>query len=350
MFQRMLKCGKIMNNYLTAPFPYFGGKAQVAKRIWMALGQPDHYIEPFAGSLSVLLARPGWSPDMTETANDADGVVTNAWRSIQLQPDETARWCDWPVNHIDLAARKAELIRNEERLVENLVADPQWCDPILGGYWIWAASCWIGSGLCSLMQIPNLSCKGGGVHKVSLGIKIPHLSDKGKGVHKVSAGIQIPNLSHKGMGVHATTKPPIYDWFEVLSYRLRRVRLICGDWTRVCGGDWQDAKWENVGMFFDPPYGVEDRDTCLYGQYDSTEIAREVMAWCKERGKRSNYRIVLAGYEEYEPLLDDGWTFEAWKARGGYANTAPYESRGKKNKHRERLYFSPLCGIQERLL
>jgi len=63
-----------------------------------------------------------------------------------------------------------------------------------------------------------------------------------------------------------------------------------------------------------------------------------------ERGKRKNYRIVLAGYEEYEELLKHGWTKESWKTRGGYGNTARKEStRGKENRKREVLYFSPHC-------
>lgn len=32
---------------LQAPFPYFGGKRRVADKVWAALGDPDHYIEPF---------------------------------------------------------------------------------------------------------------------------------------------------------------------------------------------------------------------------------------------------------------------------------------------------------------
>ena len=60
---------------LKAPFPYFGGKSLVADRIWDLFGDVDHYIEPFFGSGAVLLGRPGWTPDMTETVNDMDGFL-----------------------------------------------------------------------------------------------------------------------------------------------------------------------------------------------------------------------------------------------------------------------------------
>ena len=43
---------------LAAPFPYFGGKRRAAPAIWRALGDPSGYVEPFAGSAAVLLARP----------------------------------------------------------------------------------------------------------------------------------------------------------------------------------------------------------------------------------------------------------------------------------------------------
>ena len=92
----------------------------------------------------------------------------------------------------------------------------------------------------------------------------------------------------------------------------------------------------DVGMFFDPPYGVEDRDTKIY-HHDNTSIAKDVMEWCRERGKLKSYRIVLAGYEEYTPLLSDGWTKTHWKAGLGYAKS------DNQNRKRETLYFSPHC-------
>ena len=56
---------------MKAPFVWFGGKRRVADAVWAALGDVDNYVEPFAGSLAVLLERP--NPPRTETVNDADG-------------------------------------------------------------------------------------------------------------------------------------------------------------------------------------------------------------------------------------------------------------------------------------
>lgn len=310
------------SEFLKFPAAYFGGKTAIADLVWAALGQPGHYIEPFAGSCAVLLARPDNGKANCETINDKDGFVCNVWRALQFAPDETAKWCDWPVNHCDLMARKTALIKNEGRLVENLVADEKWCDPVMAGYWIWAASCWIGSGLTRPTQIP-------------------HISDSGMGVHAIG---QRPNINDGGMGMQEPYNVNIYRWFRTLSERMRYVRVVCGDWTRVCGGDWQ-TKTGICGMFFDPPYGVEDRDTSIY-HHDSIAIAPEVEKWCLQRGKWQDYRIVVAGYEEYPQLVAAGWRVKNWKAQGGYANTVRLDEStaiGKENSKRECLYFSPYC-------
>jgi len=84
---------------MKAPFPYFGGKSKVASFVWAALGDPEHYMEPFFGS-AVLLNRPRWTPDRnySETVCDKDGFLANVWRGIQIHPEEVAKWCDWPIN------------------------------------------------------------------------------------------------------------------------------------------------------------------------------------------------------------------------------------------------------------
>ena len=65
-----------------------------------ALGDVDHYVEPFAlGSLAVLLRRPHEANRTyhSETVNDLDGLLCNAWRSIQWNPEATADAASWPV-------------------------------------------------------------------------------------------------------------------------------------------------------------------------------------------------------------------------------------------------------------
>ena len=44
----------------------------MADIVWQALGDVRQYVEPFAGSLAVLLGRPEWHEGTCETVNDAD--------------------------------------------------------------------------------------------------------------------------------------------------------------------------------------------------------------------------------------------------------------------------------------
>jgi DNA adenine methylase len=342
---------------MKAPFPYFGGKARIAAQVWSALGDCGHYMEPFCGSCAVLLARPHYDPQQhSETVNDADGMIANVWRALQADPDAVAKWCDWPVNHADLIARKKRLNLDYHSLLEKLCADEDYYDTKLAGYYIWAASCWIGHGLVCPGQIPHLADAGTGVHAKG---QIPHLSHAGTGVH---AKGQIPHLSDAGTGVHAKgPRPhlghagrgvrdpyntPIYDWFRQLSERLRNVRVVCGDWSRVCGGNWQDGNWPSVGMFFDPPYSDQaERDPGIYA-VDCQQVAHDVRQWCLKRGDRETYRIVLAGYyAEHAELLDHGWTVHRWSTAGGYGNLARNGTvtQGQQNRHKEALFFSPHC-------
>jgi site-specific DNA-adenine methylase len=387
------------NGSLSAPFPYFGGKSTVAKIVWAALGQPKHYIEPFFGSGAVLLARPDYNPQKhMETICDKDGFVANAWRGMQFAPDEVARYCDWPVNHADLNARR-KYLNNHQDLLTRLSDDPEFFDAKIAGYWIWAMSCWIGSGLVRPKAMPDVT-NAKGVHKIGATGKRPHIGHNGGGVAKdltrnrpqvaLQGGInalgQIPNIrddtgvsnqipllyskngicrkpTYGASGVHGIHKvtlvdetpaplpdvrdpytPSIYGWFRQLSERLRRVRVVCGDWSRVCGGDWQDDRG-TCGMFFDPPYNPEttNRDPKIYTE-ESATVADDVREWCRTRGALKTYRIVLAGYyEEHSCLLDEGWTVHRWSARGGFANRGKGKTRGEENRHKEALFFSPHC-------
>jgi hypothetical protein len=73
-----------LTNLNKAPMPWFGGKAKAAPLVWGLLGDVDHYVEPFAGSLAVLLNRPHPCNRtyFSETVNDADGLLVNAWPAL----------------------------------------------------------------------------------------------------------------------------------------------------------------------------------------------------------------------------------------------------------------------------
>ncbi|MFF7576840.1 DNA adenine methylase [Streptomyces sp. NPDC008061] len=75
---------------MKSPVPYFGGKQRLASWIVSLLPEHDHYVEPFAGSLSVLLAK---QPSRMETVNDLDGELMTFWRVLRDQPEQLIRAC-----------------------------------------------------------------------------------------------------------------------------------------------------------------------------------------------------------------------------------------------------------------
>jgi DNA adenine methylase len=70
------------------PIPYFGGKSMLAPRIVATLPTHGHYVEPFGGSLAVLLAK---APSSMETVNDLDRDLMTFWRVLRDQPEKLTR-------------------------------------------------------------------------------------------------------------------------------------------------------------------------------------------------------------------------------------------------------------------
>jgi DNA adenine methylase len=70
------------------PFAYFGGKITLASAIASLLPEHDHYVEPFAGSLAVLMAK---EPSRQETVNDLDSNIVTFWRVLRDRPEDLER-------------------------------------------------------------------------------------------------------------------------------------------------------------------------------------------------------------------------------------------------------------------
>lgn len=75
---------------MKSPAPYFGGKARIAQQIAALLPDHGHYVEPFCGGLSVLLAK---HPSQMETASDISGELMTFWRVLRDRPTELIRAC-----------------------------------------------------------------------------------------------------------------------------------------------------------------------------------------------------------------------------------------------------------------
>jgi site-specific DNA-adenine methylase len=396
---------------LRAPFPWFGGKSRVAHLVWERFGDVPNYVEPFAGSLAVLLGRP--TEARIETVNDLDCYLANFWRALQADPEELARWADWPVNEADLHARHRWLVGRAE-FRARMREDPSFYDVQIAGWWVWGIAQWIGGGWCTnpewqgraggwsaprgvhrdldeqrpdlgtgngvhkrgswrgradgtpKQSRPELKKGGNGVHRISLTSEVPRqprvtLGKGGHGVHRTTYD-QIPDISGSrgaaGRGVHASAldqKMPKADrgtasrlqiprsgllcWFEDLAARLRRVRVCCGDWHRILGPS-PTFHIGTTGVFLDPPYSAgADRDPAIYGQED-LDVAHQVREWALANGDNPKLRIALCGYEG-EHDMPAAWSKLAWTSQGGYGAQA--RARGRANRDRERIWFSPHC-------
>ena len=350
---RMSACTN--NASIKAPFPFFGGKSRAASLIWERLGKVDNYVEPFAGSLAVLLGAP--QIVNIETVNDIDGFIANFWRAVGAAPDEVAQHADHPVNELDLTARHVWLVNYRAELTAHLESDPDFYDAKVAGWWCWGLCCWIGSGWCSGKgpwgldedgsQLVHLGDAGQGVNR-----QLVHLGSAGRGVnrqlvHLGNAGHgvtrQLVQLGNAGHGVNSGSGcDGIYEWFRVLSERLRRVRVCCGSWERVLGPT-PTTKQGLTGIVLDPPYSDLERDGNIYACEDGS-IAIKVREWAIEHGDDPLMRIVLCGYEGNH-AMPDGWQVVEWKAAGGYGSQG--HARGRENSSRERLWFSPRCEGQK---
>ena len=323
---------------MKAPFVWFGGKRRIAHEVWAALGDPDNYVEPFAGSLACLLERPHDMSDChrrAETVNDADGFIANFWRALAHDPEAVAFHCDWPVNEVDLFARHLWLVNTGRSvLLNNMEADPDFYDAKIAGWWVWGINAWIGSGWCS-GDGPWLVADDGTVSKR------PHLGNAGRGVNR-----NRPHLGNRGSdkpsGRTASDATALGHYFEALATRLRDVRVCCGDWSRVVTRG-ALSYGSTVGVFLDPPYLGDVRTADLYAVDDHT-IAHEVRQWCLDNGDDPRYRIVLAGYaDEHDHLMPDTWRRVRWSSTAAYQTTANKGGQNADNRHKEVLWCSPHC-------
>lgn len=304
---------------LRAPFIWFGGKRKVAEVAWRAFGDAPNYVEPFAATCAVLLARPGGAGKI-ETVNDLDCDIANFWRSIAADPAAVAAAADWPVNEADLHARSETMRESLPDHRERMHRDPKYFDAERAGIWVW--------GVCTAIGGNWMELKGRNAS--------PRLCGwvRGNGMHA------LPALGHSGHGIHRPERAELVDWFGELQARLRRVRVASGDFERVLTGavTGESNSLKNMGMspcavFLDPPYDKHDHYVV-----DGRGASARARAWALANGDNAHFRIALCGYAG-EHDMPGTWTEHAWKAQGGHGN----RNAANKNRHRERVWFSPHC-------
>jgi len=289
---------------IRTPFPYFGNKRAVADTIWARLGDVRTFVDPFAGSGAVLLARPDDHKGGREVINDADGLLVNFWRAAKADADAVIEHASGPVAEVDNFARHGALVDVRPQLAEQLRDDPEFFDAKLAGWWLKGQSSTIGSGWCqgrALRQMPAVGTKS---------------------------------------GIHAACGPDRLRW---VADRIQHSYITCGDWKRLRGrttlGLTSGSK-SITGVVLDPPYG----EGVTYA-LEQKGVAAEVWDWACEVGGNPQLRIVVCGYED-ERVVPTGWTVQRSDANqrqggSGYENHA--DAAGRARAKRETMRFSPHC-------
>lgn len=305
--------------------PWFGGKRRVANVLWSRFDPTvTNYVEPFAGSLAVLLARPGGA-GRWETVNDLDDMLVNLWRSIKRDPDAVARHADFPIVEAEYQARRYWIVTEGAARVAALVADPDAYDPRVAGYYLHGLACHIGRNYADDAG-PWQEHEGRWVQRGD-----PDHVDDAPGIIRA-----LPRISWSaGTGVRDLD---IRATMKALADRLRYVRVTSGDFERVLG----PAATTEHGMtavLLDPPYATQGRQAGLYRHDDGDDVAARARQWAVDHGDDPRLRIALCGYDDVD--MPPGWSCHRWTATGGFGNQS--KGRGRANRSREVLWFSPAC-------
>ena len=201
---------------LRAPFPWFGGKSAVASIVWQRFGDVRNYVEPFAGSLAVLLGRPHWpwEGNRIETVNDADCFLANFWRALQADPEGVAA--------LRLAGKRGGLARaapvrvNVAREhVERCRTEPEYFDSKIAGWWVWG--CCHGSAPAGVTPSSSRSFPTSAVRGwvfTSEPRSFPHLGTVGWGVPVRARSFPLGNAGRVNSMTTSPCSPPDSVAFE----------------------------------------------------------------------------------------------------------------------------------------
>lgn len=365
------------------PFPYFGGKRNVAGVVWERLGlDADVYTEPFAGSLAVLLARPGGAA-IWETVNDIDGCLTNFWRAVRADPEQVAKIADYPVSEIDLHARHAYLIRGRADLTEKLIADPHYYDVERAAWWVWGA--------CLLSTIGRVF-NPHRTHKLPVTVAPLVWVARVHGHHYMapfalrfkSTRVTPISVKIREFFLDTTRRTRLTRDGDAISRLVSRIfrrsipsqvvqAIVCLIWVGVMASviprrAFADERFEHksvnharavlaihVKVHAEVPRADIVRGQlsrfvhnparpavvsafslqCPYG----TVIAGQVVVVSRYGFQCSFHVLIIPKHTE----ISSGWDCYEWTARGGYSSLGKSATIAKANRKRERIWFSPHC-------
>lgn len=233
---------------LVPPFPYFGGKMKIAEEIVSHFPEHDRYVEPFAGSLAVLLAKP---PAAYEVANDLDHRLIRFWRTLRERGDELERYCALTPH-----SREEYIIAKSEGEVDDDLED--------------ARRLWV-------LYAQSISGAYDG------------------------AGWRAPGPTRKSPGQHFSR---FHERFHGLADRLRHVSLENSHYTSILSRYQND---ERALLYVDPPYLADTRTTAK--EYVVDMSSEEEHRGLLEMLLEMQGAVALSGYHSdlYDEMLA-GWT------------------------------------------
>jgi DNA adenine methylase len=229
------------------PIPYFGGKQRIADHIVHVFPEHEGYVEPFAGSLAVLLSKPA---EKVEVANDLNGRLMSFWRVLRDQAEQLERVCELTPHSREeylAALSQADDPLEDARRVFVLYTQAFAADPAKG----WRVA----------SPVSNQS--------TAMKIAVFHP--------------RIGEVAKRLRGVTLESRP----WQDVVRPRLSNPKML---------------------MYVDPPYLSETRMTGHRAGYTHEMDTPEEHAELLEALMRARGAVVLSAYES--PLYDDllsGW-------------------------------------------
>ena len=289
-------------------FPYFGTKRKFADQVWRRFGNPERYIEPFAGSIAVLLRRPELpAGEYAEVIGDLSGKIANTWRAIQADPEAVARHCTWPTIQQDQIARSREMRRWFSKNEEKIKNDPDFFDAKIAGWYVWGQSSTAGAVYGdSDYHGPTLFQGGVNLRKT----KYSHISFE----KCIKLNIDIlKRISDRIHAIHVHCKP----WEKCLSSNLLTNR-----------GNIADA-----AIFLDPPYKLKQRANKIYeNEEQSDDAAVASYEWAIANGEK--YKVAYCCHSNDFPL-PAGWDCEE--------REFIMEDRKNRGEVKDWVMFSPAC-------
>lgn len=239
---------------LTPPLKWHGGKHYLASRIVALMPPHLHYVEPYAGGLSVLLAK---NPEgVSEVVNDLDELLTNFWRVLQ-HPD-----------------RFPEFVRHSEATP---FSEAEWCRALdgIGEYTCPVGRAWAFFVLC----------------RQSLAGRKDTFAPLSK------------TRTRRGMNEQASAWLTAIEGLPAVHERLKRVVILNREALDVI----RQQDGPQTLFYLDPPYLPETRQT--NGEYGIHEMTGRDHADLLGVIRSVQGKVMLSGYRNllYDNLLKD-WT------------------------------------------